>query len=341
MITTKASTIDDLHGRRLSRRAPDADASAFADRRFTSRSAVAAVGWRPRGWVGGSSTAPRKERASALLDTRESQPPLPQAALARTADAAAQQHFRLARAAGRWLADRTVFLDNRQHGRRPARLSRRHAAEACRWQRSAGAARLGAARHAATGRSCRAWPRRTAKSRSPAALPRRRLACIEFDTGASGPIRQNLDPEAFAREIGVSLRPLSVLQTVRWSRRIAPRLAASDAVDVHKHYGYAFQWFALCRADRRSVCLVPTPPAPGSAASLRPLAFTVHSLPAPELGGRRGARGGPAADAAGAGGLRGAGGGVVLHLFRDPAAKAQANTRADRSRRGRCRRACR
>ena len=34
------------------------------------------------------------------------------------------------------------------------------------------------------------------------------------------------------------------------------------ATDVQKHYGYAFQWFALARGDRRPLCLVPIHPPP-------------------------------------------------------------------------------
>jgi surfeit locus 1 family protein len=69
----------------------------------------------------------------------------------------------------------------------------------------------------------------------------------EFEHGGSGPIRQNLDLGDFSREIGVPLRMAAVLQTQ------APasgddgllRQWAAPAVDVQKHHGYAFQWFAL------------------------------------------------------------------------------------------------
>jgi surfeit locus 1 family protein len=65
---------------------------------------------------------------------------------------------------------------------------------------------------------------------------------------ASGVIRQNLALADFSRELGVSLRPWTVLQAdvpgspADGLMRQWPRPAA----DVHKHYGYAFQWFALC-----------------------------------------------------------------------------------------------
>jgi len=70
----------------------------------------------------------------------------------------------------------------------------------------------------------------------------------EFDAAASGSIRQNLDLTAFARETGLPLRPLVVVQ----EDGLAPpadgllRQWPAPAADVHKNYGYAFQWFALC-----------------------------------------------------------------------------------------------
>jgi surfeit locus 1 family protein len=72
----------------------------------------------------------------------------------------------------------------------------------------------------------------------------------DFGGVASGPIRQNLELGAFAGETGLRLLPLSLVQddskdasgTQDGLLRQWPR----PAVDIHKHYGYAFQWFALC-----------------------------------------------------------------------------------------------
>lgn len=69
-----------------------------------------------------------------------------------------------------------------------------------------------------------------------------------FELGASapGPIRQNVDIPALARETGLPLLGgVSILQTgpdTPGLQRDWPRFAA----DVHKHHGYAAQWFALC-----------------------------------------------------------------------------------------------
>ena len=78
-----------------------------------------------------------------------------------------------------------------------------------------------------------------------AAWPSARLALSS--AVEQGPIRQNLDPAQQAREVGTTLRPLSLLQLS------APEV--SDALqrdwpappqDVWKHQGYALQWFGLC-----------------------------------------------------------------------------------------------
>ncbi len=64
---------------------------------------------------------------------------------------------------------------------------------------------------------------------------------------AAGPIRQNLAVADYARERGLPLLPLLVVQ----DDGPAPpddglrRQWAVPSADVHKHYGYAFQWFAL------------------------------------------------------------------------------------------------
>jgi surfeit locus 1 family protein len=70
----------------------------------------------------------------------------------------------------------------------------------------------------------------------------------EFSAASVGLIRQNLDLASFAAETGLRLAPLSVQQDDSESTvgdglmRQWPR----PAVDIQMHYGYAFQWFALC-----------------------------------------------------------------------------------------------
>jgi surfeit locus 1 family protein len=71
----------------------------------------------------------------------------------------------------------------------------------------------------------------------------------EFAAAASeaGPIRQNVELAALGREWRLALRPLSV-QQLPTARAPADGLLRDwplPAVDVGKHHGYAFQWFAL------------------------------------------------------------------------------------------------
>jgi surfeit locus 1 family protein len=68
---------------------------------------------------------------------------------------------------------------------------------------------------------------------------------FELGDPGTGPIRQNIDVAALSQETGLALLDLSVLQTgdaTEGLQRNWPRIT----VDVHKHHGYAFQWFGLC-----------------------------------------------------------------------------------------------
>jgi surfeit locus 1 family protein len=70
---------------------------------------------------------------------------------------------------------------------------------------------------------------------------------FEFAATASGPIRQNLDLPAFARESGLALLPVIIVQREGpgGSADGLQRRWPAPAADVQKHHGYAFQWFAL------------------------------------------------------------------------------------------------
>ena len=65
------------------------------------------------------SRAAQKEALHASIDERRNLPPLPGAALASDAAAAATQHHRAVVVQGRWEPRYTVFLDNRQMNGRP------------------------------------------------------------------------------------------------------------------------------------------------------------------------------------------------------------------------------
>jgi surfeit locus 1 family protein len=158
--------------------------------------------------------------------------------------AAAGLHQRRARLTGRWSATHTVYLDNRQMDGRPGffvltplRLSD------------------GRALLVQRGWLARDFAERTRVAEVPTAdgevavsgrlaPPPARL--FQFEGGEAGRIRQNLDLAAFARETGLALLSLSLLQTEPVDppdglRREWP----APALGVDKHYGYAAQWFAL------------------------------------------------------------------------------------------------
>ena len=190
--------------------------------------------------------AAQKQALQRSLDTRSQLPPIEAAALADTPQAAALQHHRRTTLRGEWVHAATVFLDNRQMNARqgffvvtPLRLSEAPGVVLVQ----------------------RGWVPRDLLDRSKLptlpdapgevsvsgliAPPPGRL--YEFAGAASGVIRQNLDIAAYARELSLPLKPLSIVQDAdgappdgmlrQWSR--------PDA-GVQRHDGYAFQWFALC-----------------------------------------------------------------------------------------------
>jgi surfeit locus 1 family protein len=66
-----------------------------------------------------------------------------------------------------------------------------------------------------------------------------------FDASEQGAIRQNIDLGAYSEETGLPLSAWSVLQTGPDDPQFQ-RAWPQPGVDVSKHHGYAFQWFALC-----------------------------------------------------------------------------------------------
>lgn len=191
------------------------------------------------------SRAAEKEAQQAALESRGQEPPLAQTLLAHSPDeAAAQQHRRIT-LQGRWIGARTVFLDNRAMDGRAGFIVVTPLALAD------GDAVL----------VQRGWAPRDAAERTrvpPVASPEG-VVTVEgrvqappsrlYELGAEGQgaIRQNLDLDAFARETGLRLRPLSVQQADGAAADADGLLRhwPAPAFDVHKHYGYAFQWFAL------------------------------------------------------------------------------------------------
>jgi surfeit locus 1 family protein len=67
----------------------------------------------------------------------------------------------------------------------------------------------------------------------------------EFKGLDAAPIRQNIDIIGFSRETGLPLMAVSMVQTGPANEGLLRDWAAPN-VGIDKHYGYAFQWFALC-----------------------------------------------------------------------------------------------
>jgi surfeit locus 1 family protein len=144
---------------------------------------------------------------------------------------------------GEWIADRTVFLDNRQMNAVP------------------GFYVVTPLKIAGTDRVVlvqRGWVQRNFERR--AQLPavrtpagavevRGRLApppakLYEFAGEELGPIRQNLDLGRFRAETGLPLLPLSVQQVGAPSDGLLRQWPQAGS-GAEKNYGYAFQWWAM------------------------------------------------------------------------------------------------
>jgi len=184
--------------------------------------------------------AQQKLAMQAAIDTESARSPLVAADLG-----GEHQLYRRVTLHGRWVADRTVWLDNRPMDSRagfyvvtPLRLDGRE--EVVLVQRG--------------------WAPRDPVNRSnlPSILTPAgevevvgRLAAspsraYELGQGSSGLIRQNLDTAALAAESGLKLLPLTVVQTVGADDDGLLRHWPAPDLGLQKHYGYAFQWFALC-----------------------------------------------------------------------------------------------
>lgn len=188
--------------------------------------------------------AAQKIDRQALLDERQKLPELTAADLARQPEEIDGQIQRRVRLQGRWVARATLFLDNRPMNGRVGF----HVVTPL--QLADGTAVLVE----------RGWAPRNALRRedlAPVKTPDAEAVTVVariiptpsrlFDFGGleSGPIRQNLDIAAAARESGLSLRPVALLQTEGPPDDGLLRHWSAPSTGVDKHHGYAAQWFAL------------------------------------------------------------------------------------------------
>lgn len=189
--------------------------------------------------------AAQKEQLQHSLDSRVALPELASDELPHTAAEVGALQHRRARLTGRWLAEASVYLDNRpMNGRTGFYLVTPLLLD-----------------DATAVLVQRGWTPRDAQDRTRLAPPPQTPAGVvvqgriapalsrlyEFDAAASGPIRQNLSLDAFAREMKLRLRPWVLIED---AGPAAPndgllRQWPAPNAGVHKHYGYAFQWFSL------------------------------------------------------------------------------------------------
>ncbi len=205
---------------------------------FLAAAGLARLGW----WQLGR--AAEKEALQTAITAQAAQPTLGNAEL-NANDGSTQLHQRVL-LRGHWQAAVTVYLDNRPMSGRvgfivvtPLRLEGRSEAIAVQ----------------------RGWIPRDALDRTrllPVATPDTLVevdgrlapepsALLELQASAQGPsqIRQNLSLAAYSLEAGARLMPLTVLQQTPVEAPFV-RDWPSPVVNVQKHYGYAFQWFAMC-----------------------------------------------------------------------------------------------
>lgn len=196
--------------------------------------------------------AAQKEALQAAIDARAREPLIealsPEAAGLTAREPSAALLHRRAMVRGVWLAEHTVWLDNRQmHGRpgffvvTPLRLEGGGVLLVQRgWmpRNFEDRTRLPALQ----------TPPGQVEVRGILSPPPARL--YELGTTERGAIRQNLDLDAFRAETGLPFAGLSLQQSNAEPDRVPADGLLRDWPQpdsgVDRHYGYAFQWFGLC-----------------------------------------------------------------------------------------------
>ncbi len=188
------------------------------------------------------SRAAEKERFQASVELRGHQPVLLGSALLEgsNGDALIHRHIEVR---GHWLADKTVFLDNRQMNSKPGFYV---------------LTPLQLEGHAEVVLVQRGWVARNFIDRAALPLIENPVGVVtvagriapppaklyEMGETQGGAIRQNLDWAQFKTETNLKLLQLSIQQQGAPSEGLL-REWPQPANGIDKHYGYAFQWFCL------------------------------------------------------------------------------------------------
>ncbi|MDN3545766.1 SURF1 family protein [Kinneretia asaccharophila] len=191
----------------------------------------------------------RAAQKTALLQAQQAQAkraPLSAVELVAAPPQAREQLQRRVRLRGHWLDAHTVYLENRPMAGRtgfyvitPLQLVGRN--EAILVQRG------WLPRDARDRERLPELPQQSAEVEIEGRLIEAPTRLYQLGEAGGGRIRQNLDAVAFAQEIRRPLLPLTVLQqgdALAGTDGLLRDWPAPDA-GVQKHYGYAFQWFAL------------------------------------------------------------------------------------------------
>mgnify|MGYP001563309502 CR=1 FL=1 len=193
--------------------------------------------------------ASQKLALQANLDQRGRLPALTEVELARVASQVPQQVQRLAQVRGRWLPAHTLFLDNRVMGERvgflvltPLQLASSN--EMVLVQRG------WLPRHGQDRTRVPSYQTSQEEVLLQARVLSEPSRMFEFKADTQGLIRQNIGLAQFAEQSGLKLLPLVLEQldgaaSDRSRDDGLLRQWPQPAVDIHKHYGYAVQWFGL------------------------------------------------------------------------------------------------
>lgn len=183
---------------------------------------------------------------AAMLQERQALPPVGWGELH---DAQAQQqeealHFRPVVLQGRWMHEATVFLDNRpmagQVGFVVVTPLLPDVGPAVWVQRG------WVPRHAQDRTLLPEIPQNSGEVELRGVFVPPPSKLYQLGPDSDGPIRQNIDIEAAARQLSLSFVHASVQQTDVQPPELGLRQDwPVIASDVHKHYGYAAQWFSL------------------------------------------------------------------------------------------------
>lgn len=188
----------------------------------------------------------RAAQKTALENTRHAQdrlPPLAAADLASQPDLAQAQWYRKAQAQGVWMNEATVYLRNRTMGARtgfivvtPLLLDD---------GRVLAVQRGWLPRNQADQDSIAPFSTDAGRVRVAGRIAPTPSRIFEMGPAASGSIRHNLDLAELAQHLHRPVLPMALVQEDPASGDGLARQWPAPASDVHKHYGYAVQWFGL------------------------------------------------------------------------------------------------